>query len=117
MPFGSPRTGARNRISADVRELVRRTLVLAGRDCGGKGRFAATAYLRKQAKENPKAFLALVSKLMPTEIQAPSGGIVSLEQIVLLSLEQRRVEGEIIEGTALPAPEAEIDTTATPDDE
>ena len=54
-PKGSP-----NKIRRDVAELVRIALEGVGDE----------TYLIARAKKNPTAFLALVSKLMPTQINA-----------------------------------------------
>lgn len=67
-PRGSPKTpgsggsrkGIPNKVSADVREMVRGALT----DAGGR------EYLARQADENPTAFLSLIGKVIPKEIEA-----------------------------------------------
>lgn len=64
-PKGTPRTGGRkkgtpNRLTSDVRGMV-----LAALDGAGGLR-----YLIRQAEENPTAFLTLVGRTLPREIQA-----------------------------------------------
>ena len=103
--------GTPNRITADVREMISRALYHAGQDCGGRGRRAGVQYLRKQAHDNPKAFLSLVGKIVPAEI-VTNGAPILLERIVMLALERRADDAEVIDGTALPAPD---DTETTPD--
>jgi hypothetical protein len=85
--------GVPNRVTGDVREMIRMTLRAAGEDCGGRGRRAGVAYLRKQAHENPKAFMALLGKIVPTTIET-DGAPILLEEIVLLALERRADEAE-----------------------
>ena len=98
--------GVPNRVTADVREMIRLALRAAGEDCGGRGRLAGVAYLRQQAHENPKAFMALVGKIIPTEIVG-DGGPILFEQIVLLALENREEQQAaqplIIDTTPVPA--------------
>lgn len=52
--------GSRNKLGAGIREMVREALDLAG----------GTAYLVRQADENPAQFLALVGKIIPKELDA-----------------------------------------------
>ena len=54
---GRPK-GARNKLQRDVREMLHTALHNAG----------GVEYLTRQAEENPKAFLALVARLIPTRI-------------------------------------------------
>lgn len=62
-PKGSP-----NRLTADVKDMVLGAL----RQVGGQG------YLAQQARENPAAFIALVGKLLPKDINANVQGNVSI---------------------------------------
>lgn len=73
---GRPKTGGRkkgvtNKVSAEVKELIRGALD----DAGGQ------EYLVKQAKDNPTAFLALVGKILPKDINAKIEGSISLEMV------------------------------------
>lgn len=73
---GKPKTGGRkkgvtNKINAEVKELIRGALD----DVGGQ------AYLVQQAKDNPTAFLALVGKIIPKDINAKIEGTISLEMV------------------------------------
>lgn len=56
---GRPK-GKPNKVTVEVREMLRNALDQAG----------GTAYFVKQSKENPQAFMALVSKLIPSDIRA-----------------------------------------------
>jgi hypothetical protein len=62
---GRPK-GARNKLTGEMREMIRQALDQAG----------GLRYLVRQANENPRAFLALVGKLISPEVQADvtSGG-------------------------------------------
>ena len=73
---GRPKTGGRkkgvtNKVNAEVKELIRGALD----DAGGQ------EYLVKQAKDNPTAFLALVGKILPKDINAKIEGSISLEMV------------------------------------
>jgi hypothetical protein len=52
--------GAKNRIPGEMKEMVEQALHQAG----------GVEYLARQAEENPAAFLALVGKLLPRNVQA-----------------------------------------------
>lgn len=70
--------GSKNRIPASVKEMLLQSL----RNIGG------VEYLERQAVENPAAFMALLGKLIPSELRADvdieataySGGIVAIPQ-------------------------------------
>ena len=55
---GRPK-GAKNKFPSDVKAMVHTALTEEG----------GVAYLRQQARENPKAFLTLVAKLIPNTIE------------------------------------------------
>lgn len=56
---GRPK-GVPNKVTADIREMVRGAL----EDAGGR------EYLTLQAEVNPTAFMALIGKIIPKEIEA-----------------------------------------------
>lgn len=56
---GRPK-GARNKATAEIKDMVRQALDGAG----------GVSYLIRQADENPPAFMGLVGRIMPKEIQA-----------------------------------------------
>lgn len=73
---GRPKTGGRkkgvtNKVNAEVKELIRGALD----DVGGQ------AYLVEQAKANPIAFMALIGKILPKDINAKIEGTISLEMV------------------------------------
>ena len=57
-PPGGSRKGIPNKIGADVRAMVLAALERAG----------GVDYLHEQASANPKAFLALIGRIIPTQI-------------------------------------------------
>ena len=59
LPRGRP-PGARNKVTRDLREMVRASLDEVG----------GVAYLVRQAQANPGAYLALLGKVLPKEIAA-----------------------------------------------
>ena len=68
---GGRKKGVTNKVNAEVKELIRGALD----DAGGQ------EYLVKQAKDNPTAFLALVGKILPKDINAKIEGSISLEMV------------------------------------
>ena len=61
---GQPKVGGRkkgtpNKVTGDLRQMVRDAVSAEG----------GTAYLREQARENPPAFLALLGKCLPKELE------------------------------------------------
>jgi hypothetical protein len=52
--------GAKNRVSGELKEMVEQALHQAG----------GVEYLARQAEENPAAFLALVGKVLPKNVNA-----------------------------------------------
>lgn len=72
--------------------LVKDAILKALDEADPKG---AVEYLKKQAKENPTAFLTLVGKLLPlqTELTGPNGGPIQTEDVTAAKLieEARRL--------------------------
>ena len=96
---GAPKTGGRqkgtpNKISADVRAMVLAALDRAGGE----------DYLLSQAHDNPKAFLSLVGRILPTQITGPGDkdlipGPQSDPQLVAQAV-MLLIEGAAASGTA-----------------
>jgi hypothetical protein len=77
-PKGYPKSGGRapgqpTKSTYDIREMVCKALNMVG---GEK-------YFARQAEKNPAAFMALVGKVMPLQVQASGGGAMLLEQLAL----------------------------------
>ena len=98
MPFvkGQPRTpgsgrkpGSRNLTSQKLRELVFKALE---QQEGG-----AIGYLKMQAVQEPRAFLSLLGKLLPTQITGEDGDPVRITQIELVPLERQCGENPVQE--------------------
>lgn len=73
---GGRKPGSKNVVPMQVAEMVQNALQLAGQrlqdgDTEGalQGMTAGEAYLMSMALSQPKSFLALVAKLMPTKIE------------------------------------------------
>lgn len=78
-PDGSGRKpGSRNLTSQKLRELVFKALE---QQEGG-----AIGYLRAQAVKEPRAFMAMIGKLLPTQITGEEGEPVRITQIELVPL-------------------------------
>jgi len=80
--------GTRSRLSVDLREMILGAL----KDAGGR------KYLKRQAKENPGPFLALVGRILPKETHTPPAREEERTRYQL-SLDELRA----IAATALPA--------------
>lgn len=71
--LGRPR-GSKNRIPASIKAMVKEALENAG----------GAAYLQRQAELNPSAFMSLIGRLIPQEIDASvegttyTGGIIAI---------------------------------------
>ena len=61
-PLGRPK-GLRNKVTTQLKEMVLEALDNAG----------GVEYLTRQANDNPRAFLALLGKVLPLRITGPSG--------------------------------------------
>jgi hypothetical protein len=73
---GRPK-GSKNKVQQDVREMV----LAALSDAGGR------KYLAEQAEENPGAFMALVGKCLPKDINLKA--TVGLDQLLLEATRRR----------------------------
>ena len=98
MPFvkGQPRPpgagrkpGSRNLTSQKLRELVFKALE---QQEGG-----AIGYLKMQAVQEPRAFLSLLGKLLPTQITGEDGDPVRITQIELVPLEHPGRQSDVTE--------------------
>src|SRR5690242_11965451 len=81
-PPGGSRKGIPNKITADVR-----TMILAALDhVGGQD------YLAQQARDNPKAFLSLLGRLIPTQMTGPDNKeLFPVQEMTTEELEARIV--------------------------
>lgn len=66
---GGRTKGNPNKLTADIKAMVRAALDKAG----------GVKYLVDQAKANPTAFLTLVGKLIPHEVSGPDGGAIPID--------------------------------------
>lgn len=57
-------------------KLLKDSILLAAEKAGGKD--GLVGYLAKQAAKNPKAFLALLGRVLPLQISGDGGGPVQL---------------------------------------
>ena len=75
-PKGKPRGGSRKGIPNKVPKALKDMILGALDDAGGQ------SYLREQAENNPGPFLALIGKVLPSEINAtlanPEGGPLAI---------------------------------------
>lgn len=87
-PKGGSRKGVPNKIGADVKAMVLEALKHAG----------GAEYLFTQAFDNPKAFLALVGKVLPLQITGENGAPILIapasmtdEQLAEIAMRKRIV--------------------------
>ena len=66
-PKGGSRKGIPNKVTADLKAMIRGALDKAG----------GIDYLARQAEENPSAFMALVGKTLPKELTGKDGGPIA----------------------------------------
>lgn len=77
---GGSRKGRPNKVTADIRTMVRAALDGAG----------GVNYLKIQAKANPAAFLTLVGKIIPQRVEGHDGGAIKVD------VSHRRAEAEAL---------------------
>jgi len=68
---GGSRAGIPNKVTKELREMILGALD----DAGGQ------TYLYQQALEEPKAFLALIAKVIPREVENKISGDLSIKTI------------------------------------
>lgn len=83
--FGGRPKGGRNKVTVELRTMIEGALS----DVGGQ------AYLVLQAHENPKAFLALVGKLIPRDLNVSGEIRHTLEDLIANAVQR--------EAAAIPA--------------
>jgi hypothetical protein len=71
--FGGRVKGTPNKVSSDVKGMILGAL----HDVGGSD------YLRRQAEENPVAFMTLVGKVLPMQLTGAGGGAIQLSEVKL----------------------------------
>lgn len=72
---GRPK-GSQNKTTALLKDAILKAAEQAG---GGKN--GLTNYLKKQAKENPAPFLALLGKVLPMQVTGDDGGPLIVEVV------------------------------------
>lgn len=80
-PKGSPKVGGRvkgtpNKMTAAVKDMILQALNEAHKDGG-------VAYLKDQAAKNPTAFLTLVGKVLPLDVNANHSGEIGMPPIII----------------------------------
>ena len=90
---GRPK-GARNKLTRDIREMIRAALDKAG----------GIAYLVKQAELNPTAFMSLLGKMIPTQIDAPIKREMNRDELLALLAETRAASARAAAPKLLPIP-------------
>jgi hypothetical protein len=70
---GGRQKGTPNKLTADVKEMVLKALAQAG----------GVDYLYQRSQDEPKAFLALVGRILPMQVTGEDGGalVIRVQQI------------------------------------
>lgn len=68
---GGSRAGSPNKVTRAIKDMVREAFERAG----------GADYLVKQSAANPVAFMALIAKLIPTEVSGPDGDAIPISVI------------------------------------
>ena len=68
-PGAGRKKGVPNKVTADIKAMV----------LGALDRAGGEEYMLEQARNNPNAFLALVGKVLPTQITGPNDGPVQVD--------------------------------------
>ena len=69
--------GTPNKTTAALKDAILKAAELEGEDGKGKGKL--TGYLRRVAREDVKAFSALLGKVLPLQVTGQDGGPVVVE--------------------------------------
>jgi hypothetical protein len=79
-------------------------------DAGGR------EYLRRQAAQNPVAFMTLLGKVLPLQVQSSGGGVNLLEQLAQAAMEiKARREAAALPTPARPGPVIEAEPITPPE--
>ena len=81
LPGSGRKKGTPNKYTRDIREALLQAANLAGTREGLVG------YLRKQADDNPTAFMAMLRQAMPSMVEV--SGAITLEALVLEAARRR----------------------------
>ena len=68
---GGRKAGVPNKVNGQIKDMI----------CEALNNVGGVAYLERQAEENPKAFLTLVAKVMPTQITGDGGGPLVMQMV------------------------------------
>ena len=74
---GGRKKGTPNKFSGELKQIVLNALENAR--AHGQGRQGAQEYLTHQAKANPKTFLTLIAKLLPTALTGKDDGPIEVK--------------------------------------
>lgn len=94
-PKGQPKLGGRqkgtpNKDTALIRDMITQALFMVG----------GTAYLARQAEENPSAFLGLVGKVLPMQLAAETDGPITVKIVSFADVEIEQKKPMVIDHDA-----------------
>jgi hypothetical protein len=88
---GGSRKGRPNKHPSDIKAMI-----IGALNAGAGGQ----AFFEQQKKQNPIAFMGLIAKVLPLQVQASAGGVNLLEQLATAAMAIKAQR----EAAALPAP-------------
>ena len=88
---GGRQKGTPNKINSTLKEAI----LMAAESAHPEG---LVGYLKQQAAENATAFLSLLGKTLPREVEGELNVRTTIEDLVLASLKPRQIEPLTIEG-------------------
>lgn len=87
---GTPKTGGRKAGTPNKQTALLKDIILEALDKAG-GKAGGVAYLVKQAKENPTAFLTLLGRVLPTQVSGPGDKPLFPGEIDIKSLTEEQL--------------------------
>jgi|SRR5271155_4624707 hypothetical protein len=73
--FGGRKAGTLNKTTAVLKDAI----LMAAENAGGKD--GLVGYLQAQAKATPGPFMALLGKVLPTQLSGPDGGPIQTQDM------------------------------------
>ena len=79
-PKGLPKTGGRKKGTTNIQTTELKDMILSA-----LGQAGGIRYLVNQAADNPTAFIGLLAKVLPRDVNANVSGTLTLEQLLTQS--------------------------------
>lgn len=91
--IGASRKGRPNKVTAEIKDMIRGALEQAG----------GQDYLARQAEENPAAFMGLIGKILPKDVNmaGADGGPIQIQAVERTIVKPVKVSPGLITGSGL----------------